>query len=264
MVVHTIGFVGLGIMGGPMAANLVRAGFDVVGHNRSRGKVDRLVEAGGRGASSAAEAARDRDVFISMLPDSPDVEEFALGDGGALALARPGSLYIDMSTVRPATAVRSRKPAARGGSACSTPRSAAVSGGPSRAPVDHGRRRSGAVATARPVLEALGSTVVHVGTAGAGQTVKAANQLLTAVTIGAVAEAVVFLEAHGVDPTVAISALAGGLAGSAVLDRRAPSMVQRDFTPGFRCALHHKDLGILTSAARDAGVTSRSARPPPS
>jgi 2-hydroxy-3-oxopropionate reductase len=111
------------------------------------------------------------------------------------------------------------------------------------------------VAAARPVLEAMGTTIVHVGAAGAGQTVKAANQLLTAVTIQAVAEAVVFLEAHGVDPTVGIDALSGGLAGSAVLDRRAPSMVQRDFTPGFRCTLHHKDLGILTSAARDAGVT---------
>jgi 2-hydroxy-3-oxopropionate reductase len=110
------------------------------------------------------------------------------------------------------------------------------------------------VETARPVLEAMGSTVVHVGHAGAGQTVKAANQLLTAVTIEAVAEALVFLEAHSVDPTTAVSALAGGLAGSAVLDRRAPDMVQRNFRPGFRCQLHHKDLGIVTSAARDAGV----------
>jgi 2-hydroxy-3-oxopropionate reductase len=256
MVVHTIGFVGLGIMGGPMAANLVRAGFDVVGHNRSRGKVDRLVEAGGRGASSAAEVARDRDVVISMLPDSPDVEEFALGESGALALARPGSLYIDMSTVRPATAVALAEAGrARGVGVLDAP----VSGG-ERGAIEGtlSIMVGGApehVAAARPVLEAMGSTVVHVGAAGAGQTVKAANQLLTAVTIGAVAEAVVFLEAHGVDPTVAISALAGGLAGSAVLDRRAPSMVQRDFTPGFRCTLHHKDLGILTSAARDAGVT---------
>jgi 2-hydroxy-3-oxopropionate reductase len=110
------------------------------------------------------------------------------------------------------------------------------------------------VEAARPVLDAMGGTVVHVGQAGAGQTVKAANQLLTAVTIEAVAEAVVFLEAHSVDPTTAIAALAGGLAGSAVLDRRAPDMVQRNFEPGFRCNLHHKDLGILTSAARDAGV----------
>jgi 2-hydroxy-3-oxopropionate reductase len=256
MAVRTVGFVGLGIMGGPMAANLVKAGFDVVGYNRSRAKVDLLVAAGGRGASSAAEVAQDRDVVISILPDSPDVEGFALGEGGALALARRGSLYIDMSTVRPATAVALADAGrARGIGVLDAP----VSGGERGAvegtlsimvggdPAD--------VATARPVLEAMGSTIVHVGAAGAGQTVKAANQLLCAVTIEAVAEAVVFLEAHGVDPTVAIDALSGGLAGSAVLERRGPSMVRRDFTPGFRCALHHKDLGILTSAAREAGVT---------
>jgi 2-hydroxy-3-oxopropionate reductase len=256
MAVRTVGFVGLGIMGGPMAANLVKAGFDVVGHNRSRGKVERLVEVGGRGAASAAEAARDRDVVISMLPDSPDVEEFALGDDGALARARPGSLYVDMSTIRPATAVALAEAGrARGVGVLDAP----VSGG-ERGAIDGtlsimvgGDPED--VAAVRPVLEAMGSTIVHVGAAGAGQTVKAANQLLTAVTIEAVAEVVVFLEAHGVDPTVAIGALSGGLAASAVLDRRAPSMVQRDFTPGFRCTLHHKDLGILTSAAREAGVT---------
>ena len=178
-----------------------------------------------------------------------------MGDGGALAQGRPGSLYIDMSTVRPATAMALAEAGRTRGI------------GVLDAPVSGGERGAiegtlsimvgGApddVAAARPVLEAMGSTVVHVGAAGAGQTVKAANQLLAAVTIEAVAEAVVFLEAHGVDPTVAIGALAGGLAGSAVLDRRSPSMVRRDYTPGFRCALHHKDLGILTSAAREAGV----------
>lgn len=255
MAVRTVGFVGLGIMGGPMAANLVKAGFDVVGYNRSRGKVDRLMAAGGRGAATPAEAVRDRDVLISILPDSPDVEQFALGDDGALALARPGAVYIDMSTVRPATAVAlSEAGRARGIGVLDAP----VSGGERGAIEGTLSIMVGGspddVAAARPVLEAMGTTIVHVGKAGAGQTVKAANQLLTAVTVQAVAEAVVFLEAHGVDPTVAIKALAGGLAGSAVLDRRGPSMVRRDFTPGFRCALHHKDLGILTSAARDAGV----------
>jgi 2-hydroxy-3-oxopropionate reductase len=256
MAVRTVGFIGLGIMGGPMAANLVKAGYEVVGYNRSPAKVDRLVAAGGRGAASAVEAARDRDVVISILPDSPDVEALALGDDGVLARARPGSLYIDMSTVRPATAVALAEAGrARGVGVLDAP----VSGG-ERGAVEAtlsimvgGDARD--VDVARPVLEAMGSTVVHVGAPGAGQTVKAANQLLTAVTIQAVAEAVVFLEAHGVDPAVAIDALAGGLAGSAVLDRRAPSMLRRDFTPGFRCTLHHKDLGILTSAARTAGVT---------
>ena len=207
MATTRVGFVGLGIMGGPMAANLVKAGFDVVGYNRSRGKVERLVGAGGRGAASAAEAARDRDVVISMLPDSPDVEEFALGDGGALALARPGSLYIDMSTVRPATAVALAEAATGGGSACSTPRSAVASGGRSRALC---RSWSAAIRNTSPRPTRAGGDGVHGRArrgAGAGQTVKAANQLLTAVTIQAVAEAVVFLEAHGVDPTVAIGAL---------------------------------------------------------
>jgi 2-hydroxy-3-oxopropionate reductase len=105
MAVRSVGFVGLGIMGGPMAANLAKAGFEVVGYNRSPGKIDRLVKAGGLGATSASEAAMNRDVVISMLPDWPDVEEFALGETGALARARPGCLFIDMSTVRPATAV---------------------------------------------------------------------------------------------------------------------------------------------------------------
>jgi 2-hydroxy-3-oxopropionate reductase len=212
--------------------------------------VDRLVEAGGRGAASAAEAIRDRDVVISVLPDSPDVERVALGDDGVFANAREGSLYIDMSTIRPASA----RLVAEAGSAKGI--------GVLDAPISGGERGAiegtlsimvGGVAAdveaARPVLDAMGGTVVHVGQAGAGQTVKAANQLLTAVTIEAVAEAVVFLEAHSVDPTTAISALAGGLAGSAVLDRRAPDMVQRNFQPGFRCNLHHKDLGTLTSAA---------------
>ncbi len=255
MVVSTVGFVGLGIMGGPMAANLVAAGFDVVGYNRSPAKVDRFVDVGGHGAASVVEAIRDRDVVISMLPDSPDVEEFALGADGVFAHARSESLYIDMSTVRPSTAVTLAEAGrVRGIGVLDAP----VSGG-ERGAIDGTLSIMvggdlGEVTTALPVLEAMGSTIVHVGQAGAGQTVKAANQLLTAVTIEAVAEALVFLEAHSVDPTVAISALAGGLAGSAVLDRRAPDMVRRNFTPGFRCSLHHKDLGIMTSAAREVGV----------
>ena len=251
----SVGFIGLGIMGGPMAANLVKAGFAVTGYNRSRGKVDRFVEAGGSGATRRIEAIRDRDVIISVLPDSPDVDELAFSEDGVLANARPGSIFIDMSTIRPATA---RAVAEAGKAKGIGVIDAPISGGEKGAidgtlsimvggEADH-------VEAARPVLEAMGSTVVHVGGAGAGQTVKAANQLIAAVTIEAVAEAVVFLEAHSVDPTTAISALAGGLAGSAVLDRRAPDMVQRNFRPGFRCGLHHKDLGIVTSAARDAGV----------
>jgi 2-hydroxy-3-oxopropionate reductase len=251
----TVGFIGLGIMGGPMAANLVRAGFEVVGHNRSPGPVRRLVEAGGRGASGVAEAVTGADVVVTMLPDSPDVEAVALGDGGIYASARPGTLHVDMSTIRPDVA---RRLAASGRERGLRVLDAPVSGG------EQGAREASLsvmvggeeadVADARPVLEAVGRTVVHVGPAGAGQTVKAANQLIVAGTLELVAEALVFLEATGVDTGAAVEVLGGGLAGSAVLDRKAPAMLARDFTPGFRVELHHKDMGIVTAAAREAGV----------
>jgi 2-hydroxy-3-oxopropionate reductase len=251
----TVGFVGLGIMGGPMAANLVKAGFDVVGHNRSPEPVRRLEEAGGRGAGSLAEAVADADVVITMLPDSPDVEAVALGTDGIYATARPGTLHVDMSTIRPDVA---RRLEAAGWDRGLRVLDAPVSGGQPGA-VDGtlsimAGGEAAAFADARPVLAALGTTVVHVGPAGAGQTVKAANQLIVAGTIGLVAEAVVFLEAAGVDTGAAVQVLAGGLAGSAVLDRKGPAMLARDFTPGFRVALHHKDMGIVTAAARQAGV----------
>jgi 2-hydroxy-3-oxopropionate reductase len=251
----TVGFIGLGIMGGPMAANLVRAGFDVVGHNRSPGPVRRLVEAGGRDAGSLAGAAADADVVVTMVPDSPDVEAVALGEDGIYATARPGTLHIDTSSIRPDVARRlAAAGAARGLRVVDAP----VSGGEQGA-IDGtlsvmAGGDPGDVADARPVLEAVGRTVVHVGPVGAGQTVKAANQLIVAGTIELVAEAIVFLEAAGVDTTAAVEVLAGGLAGSAILDRKAEGMLARDFTPGFRVELHHKDMGIVTAAAREAGV----------
>jgi len=251
----SVGFIGLGIMGGPMAANLVRAGFDVVGYNRSRAKVDRLVGHGGRAAASIAEAVRDADVVVTVLPDSPDVEAVVLGADGVFANARPGSIYVDMSTVRPATA---RFVAEAGRKVDIGVLDAPVSGG-ERGAIDGtlsvmvgGEAHD--VAAARPILDAVGRTIVHVGPSGAGQTVKAANQLITAGNIQLVAEAIVLLEANGVDTEAATRALGGGLAGSAVLERKAPDMIARQFRPGFTCDLHHKDLGILMSVAREAGV----------
>jgi 2-hydroxy-3-oxopropionate reductase len=251
----TVGFIGLGIMGGPMAANLVRAGFDVVGHNRSPEPVRRLVERGGRGADSVAAAVADAEVVVTMLPDSPDVEAVALADDGIYARARPGTLHLDMSTIRPDVA---RRLAAAGAGRGLRVLDAPVSGGEQGA-VDATLSimvggEPDDVAAARPVLDALGGTVVHVGPAGAGQTVKAANQLIVAGTLELVAEAIVFLEASGVDTGAAVEVLAGGLAGSAILDRKAPGMLRRDFTPGFRVELHHKDMGIVTAAARQADV----------
>jgi 2-hydroxy-3-oxopropionate reductase len=251
----TVGFIGLGIMGGPMAANLVKAGFDVVGYNLSPQPVQRLVEQGGRGADSLAAAVREADVVITMVPDSPDVEKVALGDDGIYDHARPGTLHVDMSSIRPDVA---RRVAEAGTERGMRVIDAPVSGGEQGA-IDATLSimvggDAGDVAEVRPILEAVGTTVVHVGPAGSGQTVKAANQLIVAGTIELVAEAIVFLEAYGVDTEAAVKVLAGGLAGNAILDRKAEGMLRRDFTPGFRIDLHHKDMGIVTSAAREAGV----------
>ncbi|MFD0487019.1 2-hydroxy-3-oxopropionate reductase [Saccharopolyspora erythraea] len=255
MSMTTVAFLGLGIMGGPMARNLVRAGFDVIGFNRSRPPVDRLVEQGGRAADSIAEAVRAADVVVTMLPDSSDVEEVVLGEGGVLASAKEGVLLIDCSTIRPETSKSVAATAERFGVRVLD---APVSGGEQGA-ID------GALSimvggapedfeAARPVLDAVGKTIVRVGPAGAGQTVKAANQLIVAGNLELVAEAIVFLEAQDVDTDAATKVLAGGLAGSAVLDRKSAGMFAREFTPGFRLALHHKDLGIVESTARESGV----------
>jgi 2-hydroxy-3-oxopropionate reductase len=251
----TVGFIGLGIMGGPVAANLVKAGFDVIGYNRTPAAIRRLVEQGGRGADSLAEAVRDADVVVTMVPDSPDVEAVALGEDGIYAHAKPGTLHLDMSSIRPDVA---KQVAEAGRERGIRVLDAPVSGG-ERGAIDAtlsimvGGDPSD-FADARPVLEAVGTTVAHVGPVGSGQTVKAANQLIVAGTIELVAEAIVFLEAYGVDIEAAIKVLAGGLAGNAILERKAGGMLRRDFTPGFRIELHHKDMGIVTSAAREAGV----------
>jgi 2-hydroxy-3-oxopropionate reductase len=251
----TIGFIGLGIMGLPMAKNLLKAGHDVVGYNRSRARIDALVAAGGRGAGSVAEAAEGADIVITMVPDSPDVEAVVLGDDGVFANSHAGRLFIDMSTIRPAT---SRAIAAAGAEHGVRVLDAPVSGGEAGAVEGVLSIMVGGEVedfqAARPVLEAVGTTIVHVGPHGAGQTVKAANQLVVAGNIQVLGEAIALVEASGVDPELAVKVLAGGLAGSTVLDRKAANMLRRDFTPGFRLSLHHKDMGIVTAAARDAGV----------
>jgi len=251
----TVGFIGLGIMGGPMAANLVKAGFDVVGYSHGRAAIDRLVAGGGRGADGVAQAVGEVDVVITMLPDSPDVEEVMTGPDGVFESVREGTLCIDMSTIRPDVSARIAKLGAeRGLRVLDAP----VSGGEVGAVEATLSIMVGGEAAdfeaAREVFDAVGRTVVHVGPAGSGQTVKAANQLIVAGTIELVAEAIVFLEAYGVDTEAAVKVLAGGLAGNAILERKAAGMLARSFAPGFRIDLHHKDMGIVTSAAREAGV----------
>jgi 2-hydroxy-3-oxopropionate reductase len=251
----TVGFIGLGIMGLPMAVNLTTAGFEVVGYNRTKGRADQLAERGGRAAGSVAEAVRDVDVVVTMLPDSPDVQAVLRGEDGVFAHAKSGALVIDASTIRPDVAAALASTGAEHGLRVLD---APVSGGEQGAIDGTLSIMVGGAAedfeAARPVLDAIGKTIVHVGPAGSGQTVKAANQLIVAGTIELVAEAIVFLEAHGVDTDAAVRVLAGGLAGNAILDRKAAGMLARDFAPGFRLALHHKDLGIVQTAAREAGV----------
>jgi 2-hydroxy-3-oxopropionate reductase len=250
-----IAFIGLGIMGSPMAVNLVKAGHTVVGYNRTHHKTKPLVEAGGRAAASIAEAVRDADVIAVMVPDSPDVQAVLTGEGGVFENARRGALVIDFSTIRPDVTVElARRAKDLGLRFLDAPVSGGEAGAISAAlsimvggdPADF--------EAARPIFEAVGKTVVHVGPSGAGQTVKAANQLIVAANIQALAEAIVFLEAHGVDTRAALEVLAGGLAGSRVLEQKKETMLSRSFKPGFRIELHHKDLGIVTSAAREAGV----------
>ena len=250
-----VAFIGMGIMGSPMAIRLLSDGHSVVGFNRSPRKMESFVRAGGNAASSIRDAVVRADVAITMLPDSPDVENVALAPEGVLAHLRPGSLFIDMSTVSPNTA---RRLADEGGAAGIAVLDAPVSGGEQGATEGTLSIMVGgdtdAFERARILFGTLGTTVVHVGPSGAGQIVKAANQMIVAGTIELVAEAMIFLNAWNVDRESALRVLAGGLAGSKVLDRKAQSMLTRTFEPGFRIDLHDKDLGIALSAAREAGV----------
>lgn len=250
-----VAWIGLGVMGSPMSENLVKAGYDVTGYTLEQDKVDRLAAAGGTGASSIAEAVKDADVVITMVPASPQVEAIAYGPEGILENAKRGALLIDMSSITPQTSVDLAKNAAEkgirvldapvsGGEAGAIEAVLSIMVGGEQADFD----------SAKPVLDVLGRTIVLCGPHGSGQTVKAANQLIVAVNIQACAEAVVFLEKSGVDLAAALDVLNGGLAGSTVLTRKKDNFLNRDFAPGFRIDLHHKDMGIVTDAARNVGA----------
>ena len=250
-----LAFIGLGIMGSPMAVHLQEAGYHVSGYNKHHDTSGPLVAAGGTRTGSIAEAVADAETVAVMVPDSPDVQEVLAGAGGVFEHAKPGTLIIDFSSIRPdVTAELAATAKDKGFRLLDAP----VSGG------EAGARNAvlsimvgGAAAdfaAARPVFDAVGKTIVHVGPNGAGQTVKAANQLMVGTHIQVLAEALVFLEAYGVDTDAALDVLGGGLAGSKVLEQKRANMLDRSFTPGFRIDLHHKDMGIVTAAAREAGV----------
>jgi len=251
-----VGFIGLGIMGRPMALNLVGVGFDLVVHSRSPGPVDELVAAGARRASSPAEVGAACDTLVTMLPDTPDVRHVLLDADGAATTLRPGSLAVDMSTISPLASrqideeLRSRDvgfvdaPVSGGEQGAVDGTLSIMIGGS-----DEDVRR------AMPLFDAMGKTIVHVGGPGAGQVAKACNQLVVASTIEAVAEALALAVRAGVDPARVREALLGGFAGSRIMDVHGLRMLEENFRPGFRARLHLKDARIVLETARDLGAS---------
>jgi 2-hydroxy-3-oxopropionate reductase len=250
-----VGFVGLGIMGKPMATNLMDAGYKLTVHNRSPEKAKELGEAGASVANSPKELAENTDIIITMLPDSPQVSEVVAGEGGVLEGITEGSLIVDMSTISPVvTEELSEAVKEKGASMLDAP----VSGGDVGAiegtlSIMVGGEQAD-FHRAKPLFEAMGKTITHVGPVGAGQVTKAANQVVVALTIEAVCEALVLGSAGGVAPEKILDVLSGGLAGNKVMEVKREKFLSHRFDPGFRSELHHKDLGIALAAGREYGV----------
>lgn len=250
-----IGFIGLGIMGKPMTRNLLKAGYSLVVHNRSRAAVDEISKEGAQVAASSQEVAARSEVIITMLPDSPDVELVYTGEKGVFAGLKSGSLLIDMSSISP---VLARKLAVEAEKRSCDMLDAPVSGGQAGAisgslSIMIGGKTS-AVQRAMPIFEKLGKNIVHLGDAGAGQVTKAANQMVVGATIAIVSEALVLAAKAGVDPVKVRQALLGGFAQSKVLEAHGQKMLERNFKPGFRIRLHEKDLKIALATGSEYGV----------
>lgn len=250
-----VGFIGLGIMGRPMAKNLVKAGYRLVVHDINPAPVEELVSLGQEAARSPREVAERTDVVITMLPNSPDVKQVVLGPDGVLEGARAGTMIIDMSSIAPLVAI---EVAQKAGEKAVRMMDAPVSGG-----------EPGAIAGTlaimvggapedfeefKGLLSHMGKSVVHIGPVGSGNMAKLANQIIVALNIAAVSEALVLAKKAGVSPKLVYEAIRGGLAGSTVLDTKAPLMMQRKFDPGFKIDLHIKDLANAMDTARQVGV----------
>jgi 2-hydroxy-3-oxopropionate reductase len=250
-----VGFIGLGLMGKPMAKNLMRAGYSLVVHNKPPDNAEELGREGAIVANSAREAAEQSDIIITMLPDSPDVQKVVAGEGGVLEGIKPGALLIDMSSISPVvTRDLAEKVRAKGASMLDAP----VSGGDVGAiqgtlSIMVGGEEAD-FERARPLFEVMGKTIVHVGGTAAGQVTKAANQVLVGITIAGVSEALILGSKGGVSPEKILDVLGGGLAGNKVMEVKREKFLSHDFTPGFRAELHHKDMGIAMSAAREYGI----------
>ena len=256
----TVGYIGLGLMGKSIARNILKAGFPLVVHNRSRAAVDELVAEGASSATSAAEVAAQVQVVFTNLPDTPDVEKVVLGGKGILEGAHPGLIFVDNSTIKPAAA---RSLAAelvkRGVLSLDAP----VSGG------DIGARNgtlaimvggpAEALEQVRPVFQAMGKTITHVGQAGAGQVAKAANQIMVAAQMVAMGELLIFSQKAGVDPQKVVEAIQGGAAQCWTLDVKPPRLFAGNRTPGFKAHMQAKDLNIILETAREYGIPLPSA-----
>src|SRR6202142_387750 len=250
-----IGFIGLGIMGKPMSRNLLKAGYQLVVFNRSKGAVNELVAAGASAAANSREVAKQAEIVITMLPNSPHVRDVVLGEAGIIEGAAKGSVVIDMSSIAPLV---SREIAARLDKKGIEMLDAPVSGGEPKAiegtlSVMVGGKKE-IFDKCFPVMKAMAGSVVRVGSAGAGNIAKLANQVIVALNIAAVSEALVLAAKAGVDPDLVYQAIRGGLAGSTVLDAKAPLMMDRKFNHGFRINLHIKDLANVLETSHEVGV----------
>lgn len=256
----TIGYIGLGLMGKSIARNILKAGFPLVVHNRSHAAVAELVAEGASEASSPAQVAARVDVVFTNLPDSPDVEQVALGEGGVIQSARPGLIFVDNSTIMPAT---SRLIARALGAKEVQCLDAPVSGG------DIGARQgtlsimvggpAAALERVMPVFQAMGKSITHVGESGAGQIAKAANQIMVAAQMVAMGELLIFAKKAGADPVKVVEAIRGGAAQCWTLDVKPPRLFDGVRSPGFKAHMQAKDLGIIMETARQYGVPLPSA-----
>ena len=250
-----IGFIGLGIMGKPMAKNLMKAGHQLVVSTRNTAAAEEFAGLGADTAATPRDIAEQVELVITMLPNSPQVKEVALGPGGIVEAARPGLVFIDMSSIAPLAAREIHGALAEKGVAMLD---APVSGGEPKAidgtlSVMVGGDK-GIFDEVAGVLDAVAASVVHAGPIGAGNTAKLANQVVVALNIAAVSEALVLAQKAGVDPAAVVTAIRGGLAGSAVLEAKAPMMLAHDFKPGFRIDLHIKDLLNALDTSHEVGA----------
>ena len=250
-----VGFIGLGIMGKPMAKNLMEAGYDLVLYNRTLEKAEELAKDGAEVAANPRAVAANSDIVVTMLPDSPDVRNVVAGKDGVVEGIQEGALLVDMSTISPVvTEELAAKLGERGASMLDAP----VSGGDVGAIEGTLSIMVGGseedFERAKPLFAMMGKTVNHVGPTGAGQVTKAANQIVVALTIEAVSEALVLGSKGGVRPEKILDVLSGGLAGNKVMEVKREKFLSHEFDPGFRSELHHKDLGIALAAGREYGV----------